>query len=377
MMKKYLCVCILAAVCLSCMFLPAYAATGDAIGNIYATDIKAVVNGVTVPSYNIGGKTAVIIEDITDGYEYNDGLRTLLFWSLAPDDLKSGENVSAESPGSVVGDIYETDIATYIYDRKLPAYALNGKTAVAIEDLGADREFSDIGGKYIWDPDSRVIELEFMYPTDDIFNILDEKRVSLELTETTDNIAAVFESDPLQYGSIGASIAGASEWERPFREIVSDGVLIGYCFRRPTYNFYVGDGGQYQLMTDQIADFYYFYPDKVGEVLADVEPAQPTREERIEYYEEQSFTVIDSLETDEYTFLYMSQANAHGGSEYLRRIAVDGTEICYDQEFQSVSFWGNKYFENVVVDKTDEKVYLHYDKDYVIDLKTGVMSAVE
>ena len=40
------------------------AANGDVAGYIYSTDILAYINGVEVESYNIGGKTAVVIEDI-------------------------------------------------------------------------------------------------------------------------------------------------------------------------------------------------------------------------------------------------------------------------------------------------------------------------
>ncbi len=42
----------------------ALAANGDIVGHIYSTDIRAYINGVEVESYNIGGKTAVVIEDV-------------------------------------------------------------------------------------------------------------------------------------------------------------------------------------------------------------------------------------------------------------------------------------------------------------------------
>lgn len=34
---------------------------GTKIGNLYATDIAAVWDGAVVPSYNIGGRTAVVL----------------------------------------------------------------------------------------------------------------------------------------------------------------------------------------------------------------------------------------------------------------------------------------------------------------------------
>ena len=44
----------------------ASAKVGDVIGNIYTTDILAVVDNMPIKSYNIGGKTAIVIEDLRD-----------------------------------------------------------------------------------------------------------------------------------------------------------------------------------------------------------------------------------------------------------------------------------------------------------------------
>ena len=82
---------ILTLILIFSMMIPttiALAANGDIIGNIYSTDIRAFINGVEVESYNIGGKTAVVIEDIiaenSHGYIYDDNSRTLKFFSLSP-----------------------------------------------------------------------------------------------------------------------------------------------------------------------------------------------------------------------------------------------------------------------------------------------------
>ncbi|HIW48281.1 MAG TPA: hypothetical protein H9687_03235, partial [Firmicutes bacterium] len=55
----------LAAILLVC---PVPVQAANRAGQIYATDIRAYINGVEVPSYNIGGKTAVVVEDITGAY---------------------------------------------------------------------------------------------------------------------------------------------------------------------------------------------------------------------------------------------------------------------------------------------------------------------
>ena len=54
-------------------------------------------------------------------------------------------------------------------------------------------------------------------------------------------------------------------------------------------------------------------------------------------------------------------------------VNTDGTYHDYARDFESVSLHGEKIFEDVRIDRENEKVYLHYDVDYVIDLKTGEM----
>ena len=41
----------------------AVSAAETVVGNIYSTDILAYVNGKQIDSYNIGGKTAIFVDD--------------------------------------------------------------------------------------------------------------------------------------------------------------------------------------------------------------------------------------------------------------------------------------------------------------------------
>ena len=132
---------ILTLILIFSMMIPttiALAANGDIIGRIYSTDIRAFINEVEVESYNIGGKTAVVIEDIiaenSHGYIYDDNSRTLKLFSLNPDYLVEEKAQNKAKPGRVIGNIYETDIKTSIYDVVIPTYNIGGKTAVAIEE---------------------------------------------------------------------------------------------------------------------------------------------------------------------------------------------------------------------------------------------------
>ena len=177
------------------MSATALAANGDIAGRIYSTDIRAYINGVEVKSYNIGGKTSVVIEDILNQnahqYSYNDSLRTLRFFSLAPQYLVEEKAENKTVPGRVIGNIYETDIKTSVYDVTIPTYNLGGKTAVAIEDLGYDKAFSPIGGRYIWDETDRTISLEFLYESPKA--ISNDKNIIITTNEDMTEMTATFE----------------------------------------------------------------------------------------------------------------------------------------------------------------------------------------
>ncbi len=360
-MKK-LWICMLLALCL-CLMVSAK--SGDINGAIYATDITATINGVTVPSYNIGGKTVVVVEDITTQHYYNDSARALIIGSLAPHALVTGENSATGKPiGTKVGNTYETDIVTYMYDVKLPCYSLNGKMAVAIEDLGGDGTFTKTGGRYFWDAEARTIALETIHEIgNSITDIMREKHVSLE---SKDGVNAKFVPQPIMHGSV----SGLRLFEGGLpHEILVDGKVIGYSFYPKQAVFWNEDDGSVSLQFNDTVLYTQYDVEVVTEILSDVTPVQPTREDWLEYFELNLMTVIDSLETEAYTFLYTSQPNFHGSSQFLIRLNADGTVRYYDADFKSVSLYGQKYFDNVVIDKENETVSFRYDKDYVIDLK--------
>ena len=364
-MKKFL-TCLALALLL---VLTATAKSGDINGAIYATDITATINGVSVPSYNIGGRTVVIIEDITTQHYYNNDLRTLIVGSLAPDSLVAGENSKATAKvGAKLGNTYETDIATYVYDKQITAYSLNGKMAVAIEDLGGDNTFNELGGKYVWNAENRTISLEFMYVgANTIADVMHEKHVTLYVDE---NNNGEFVPAPIMHGSMyGITLSGGDVPEA----ITVGEKVIGYTFNPLRSGFFDDGQGNVTLDFSHGVGIHYFYPDVVVDILKDVTPVQPTRADWLKYYETQMMTVLDSLETEEYTFVYLSQPNMHGATQFLRRLAADGSVICYEDNFKSVSLHGQKFFDNVTIDRENEKVTFSYDKIYTIDLKTGIM----
>lgn len=145
--------------------MSAQAKTGDVVGKVYSTDILAYIDGICVPSYNIGGKTAVVIEEITPYYSYDDSKRELS--ASINDYYYDIEQPKRGRVGKIVGKVYETDIKTYVNDVETECFNIGGKTAVCIEDLGSFSE-GDINAEYgyskylcnfTWNNDTREVRL--------------------------------------------------------------------------------------------------------------------------------------------------------------------------------------------------------------------------
>lgn len=401
-----------AAMCIAPM---ASAQAGDVTGHIYSTDIRTYINGKEVPSYNIGGRTVIVAEDVLDSCKYRDEQRTLLLndndWvGLCPDNIKGGSSES-DVPGRIIGDIYETDIKTYMYSKELTAYNLNGKTAVAIEDLGGFKEWNDLGGRYFYDDETRTLSLEIVYNnyielTDLLFD--NAADIAYSLSDDKSHIVAKFEFNDMF--SVGGNRTESEELRDWLSEkgdcmisvttvINGEEKFLGYCFshdmkhyeqigyRTPDGGFtdglgydYTGDETEVYELQDTRVEFYYTDIDIAAEGAATVEHPVLTKREEVEkdWRLHRWNRVNEKFVTDDYTFLYAGFYGwPHGGGavESLLRIDNDGNYRNYaDDCFKSVSMNGQKTFDNVTVDRENEKCYLRYDKDYVIDLKTGEMT---
>lgn len=84
------------------IFGSAYAKNGDVIGKIYSTDILLKIDGISTPSYNIGGKTAIVIEELSD-------IESMLNYAVHPiyDDEKRTLNVRMSSSKGLIGEQYD------------------------------------------------------------------------------------------------------------------------------------------------------------------------------------------------------------------------------------------------------------------------------
>ena len=390
----------------------ASAQTGDVVGHIYSTDIRAYINDTEVPAYNIGGRTVVIAEDLLTSTEYHDEFRTLLIGDFYPNALSSGSNATDGGSGRIIGDIYETDIKTYMYDKELPAYNLNGKTAVAIEDLGGFKEYNDLGGRYFYDDDTRTLKLDILYSNfPDAMTMLFDNAADVTYSLSGNKTHITAEYAPADKFSVGGNTTETEELIAFLNEqgngmipvtamINGEEKQIGWNFTHGTKDYYktgyrTPDGGftdgygysftgeeteVYELL-DEKTNFYFIYTDIAKDAAKDLEHPVLTKREEVEkdWWLHHWNKITDKLETDDYTFIYAGfYGLPHGGaSENLLRIENDGTYRDYAKEFESVSLYGQKTFDNVTIDKENEKCYFRYDKDYVIDLKTGEMTAKE
>ncbi|MBQ7974372.1 MAG: hypothetical protein IJ300_01615 [Clostridia bacterium] len=243
-MKKVFSILLTVATLLSSSTI-SYAKTGDVVGEIYSTDIKAYINGVWVDSYNIGGKTVVIVEDITNQFAYADDIRTLVIWDFAPSNLVGTKKTQVQKSGVPVGKIYETDIKTIFRGKELKAYSLNGKMAIEIEELGCDNEFSDIGGKYIWNGEDRTISLEMMYRyTSKLHTILREKTLNMVINENDGKLTAEFVPVAIANGSI---LGGGVLPDNAIVPVYYENDIIGYRCRFPDMELIHGEDGKYRL----------------------------------------------------------------------------------------------------------------------------------
>ena len=375
-MKKVISI-ILSTVMMLTISASVFAANGDIVGHIYSTDIRAYINGVEVESYNIGGKTAVVIEDIiaenSHGYIYDDNSRTLKFFSLSPYYLIEKKTENQAKPGKIIGNIYETDIKTSIYDVTIPTYNIGGKTAVAIEDLGYDGAFSPIGGKFIWNEKDRTISLEFLYESG--YNISEDKNINITVNENMTEAEATFEQmfhcgGNQQHFSFPDYVTDDANVEVVL-PIKAEGEIIGYYFRRPSKE-------------NKFTAFTYYYPEKLEEAEKIYTPAPyKTREEIIGHFTGvHSFGVpVERFDTDDYSFVYISVAGTSWTSYSLLQAYDDGTYI----DYRDIIAMRNRSPVNLLIDRENEKVtFKHVDRytrewftDYEIDLKSGTIKEIE
>lgn len=127
------------------------------------TDIVATVNGHPMPSYNVGGATAVVVEDLR-GYGFNVRWDPLSYSLFVTRTTRYGRislpavwpHYTPKAPDAPVGSkaqpVYESSIKTYLDGKTVDSFNIGGRTLVRVKDLG-------VYGKVSWSETARVSEL--------------------------------------------------------------------------------------------------------------------------------------------------------------------------------------------------------------------------
>lgn len=137
-----------AALCAVVSVCPAHAAVGDIVDTIYTTDILTRVNGADIASFSIEGRTLIAMEDLRDyGFTvaYDDSIRTL-FVNQTGETPKDMPSIIRGTVGGTAGYTYETDIKVIFNGKPVNAYAIDGRMAVIVEDLGVPEKYGMICG---------------------------------------------------------------------------------------------------------------------------------------------------------------------------------------------------------------------------------------
>ena len=114
---------------------------GDVAGQVLATEIRAFIDGVEIPAYNIDGNLGVVAEDLgAYGFVtgYDDSIRTLTV-------TRTGAAVrgvaipegSHKPSGTVIARVLYSDIRVYLDGREVTGYNIDGRTILLFSSLDA------------------------------------------------------------------------------------------------------------------------------------------------------------------------------------------------------------------------------------------------
>ena len=156
MCKKIISVLLITVILASLMCVGVSAAKGKA-GNYYYTDIKSYVRGHLIDSYNVGGKTVILVEALrTYGFtvDWDGNARTLTITDNKGAATSSATTAANGPIGAVAGSYYHTDIVTYFNGVAVESYNLGGQTVIPATKL------RDFGYSVVWDGDNRRVLIE-------------------------------------------------------------------------------------------------------------------------------------------------------------------------------------------------------------------------
>ncbi len=149
----FLCV-LLVALCAALTITAAALRAGDVVDYVLSTEIRAYIDGMEIPAYNIGGRLAVVAEDLR-GYGFS------VVWNAEASTLSITRDPSAplaplaveplsDAPvGTRILPVLHTEIVTDMDGNTVDSFNIDGRTIVYFSDLA-------IYGSYLYDNDSRM-----------------------------------------------------------------------------------------------------------------------------------------------------------------------------------------------------------------------------
>ena len=116
-------------------------------GNIYISDVKAFINYIWVPSYNLDGTTAVLVRDLENyGFEidWNEKTKTVNITYNGDKELlpHAPQYYPPHEVGLLRFKTYPTDIKTYFEGMEIPSVNIGGRTAVKLRDIDIENNIS-------------------------------------------------------------------------------------------------------------------------------------------------------------------------------------------------------------------------------------------
>lgn len=356
--------CLILSVALICIAFAesvVIAKNGDVIGKIYSTDIIAKIDGLNAPSYNIGGKTAIIIEELADKtsnltyaihMKYDDANRRLDvtmasskgFYGEQYDSIKRGK------VGKVVGNVYETDIKVYFNGYEINGMNIGGRTAVAIEDLGLIGGINEQFGysKYrcraTWNPDEKIIALDFI----DNKNYFSEFDYGNSLKyKINDNVITAEFNRMAKYNSEIVEENLSEEFKKEVNVLKplyfddgTDRKEIGFTYIESD----TVDGGVFNKM-------YITKPDLMKELTDMHDGKTPTAEETFDFLNDDvNYKTLDILETEDF---YVATVKILKNEEQWNDIAY---VLIKKTGGYGKIYSGSTYYRDRVVEKTGENI---------------------
>ena len=130
--------------------------TGDKLGDVLNTDIKAYIDNNRIPCYSIDGNIVVSTGDLInywfetswDGNSRSTKIILNKAKKISPIEVAN----STKKSGTVAFSYVYTDIKVYVNDKKVDSYSANGQMYIKMNELS-------VYGKYVWDSKTKTVNL--------------------------------------------------------------------------------------------------------------------------------------------------------------------------------------------------------------------------